>query len=873
MNNTPLENICAMPMSNVRPVVRGKFIYCEHKKFYIKGVTYGTFKPAVDGHQFPDKDLIERDFKMMSDNGINCVRTYTIPPISLMHTAHKYGLKVMVGLPWEQHITFLDSATRRRGIIQSIKEGVLSCLQHPAILCFTIGNEIPAPIVRWYGATKIESFLKKLYNTVKDADQYALVTYVNYPTTEYLDLTFLDFFCFNVYLETPEKLSNYISRLHNLSKDRPLVLAEIGLDSLRNGDERQARTLTWQIHTIFRQGCAGMFVFAWTDEWWRGGFEIKDWNFGIVDRDRHHKKALFAVTEALREVPYTSNAANLPFISVVICSYNGSATIRDTLEGLQKLEYNNFEVIVVNDGSIDNLVNIVEEYPVKLITTKNCGLSSARNTGLHNAKGEIIAYIDDDAYPDPQWLTYLAFAYAGSDHVGIGGPNIIPDNDGPVAQCVANAPGGPVHVLLTDEIAEHIPGCNMSFKKSVLLEIGGFDPIYRSAGDDVDVCWRIQELGNTIGYHASALVWHHRRNSLKAYWKQQVGYGKAEALLETKWPNKYNAFGHITWGGRIYGNGITLPINLKKRKIFHGIWGSALFQSIYQPANGFIHYIPLMPEWYLISGVFAALALLGFLWSPLHIMWPIFISSIMVILIQAIITASKNTLFRCNKEKYSKYFCLIVLLHIMQPIARLRGRIIYGLTPWRKRGTNRGIGYLTLIKPKTLSHWSESNWKSNEQWLEQIEKNILILKGRVKRGGNFDRWDIKTKDGLFSNAKGILTVEEHGANKQYVKLRYRVNYSLSGLLLIASFSLLLTLSIFDHKYIVSVILSFFMLLIILKFIIDSASAVNCMLTAFRNLMDLAEKKPDLNVNIFNKEDSPIEGDALWEIKSEELVLD
>src|SRR4030095_1527340 len=101
------------------------------------------------------------------------------------------------------------------------------------------GNEIPAPIVRWYGKNKVQRFLKDLYHAVKAVDKHSLVTYVNYPTTEYLDLSFLDFDCFNVYLETPGKLSTYISKLHNLSGDRPLLLAEIGLDSLRNGERAQ----------------------------------------------------------------------------------------------------------------------------------------------------------------------------------------------------------------------------------------------------------------------------------------------------------------------------------------------------------------------------------------------------------------------------------------------------------------------------------------------------------------------------------------------------------------------------------------------------------------------------------------------------------
>jgi len=661
---TSLSPISANQSMNAseRISVKGKFLYNGSSKFYIKGVTYGTFKPDENGGQFPAIETIEKDFSMMAANGMNSVRTYTIPPLYLLNIARKNDLKVMVGLPWEQHITFLDSEERKKDIIHRVKDGVLACKKHPSILCYAIGNEIPAPIVRWYGKKKIEGFLKKLYNAAKEADPEGLVTYVNYPTTEYLDLSFLDFDCFNVYLETPEKLSKYISRLHNLAGDRPLMLAEIGLDSLRNGHDKQSEVMDWQIKTVFGKGCAGMFVFAWTDEWWRGGFEIEDWHFGLVDRQRKPKPALSIVRKAMEKAPL-SDDLNMPFISVIVCSYNGSATITDTMRGLTKLKYPRFEVIVVNDGSKDNLAQIVSEYPVQLITTPNRGLSSARNTGMYNANGEILAYIDDDAYPDDHWLHYLAYAYMNSPHAAIGGPNIVPPEDGPIATCVANAPGGPVHVLETDEIAEHVPGCNLSVRKDVLMKIGGFDPIYRTAGDDVDLCWRIQEAGYTIGFHPSALVWHHRRNSLKAYWKQQQGYGKAEALLEGKWPEKYNGFGHLTWGGRIYGNGFTLPINVKKGKVFHGTWGTALFQSVYKPADGLFSSIPLMPEWYLITGLLGLMFLLGWQWAPLLNLGPVFVAFIAIIFIQAVMSATKNTSLSKAQKRNWKYFSLIVLLH------------------------------------------------------------------------------------------------------------------------------------------------------------------------------------------------------------------
>ena len=71
----------------------------------------------------------------------------------------------------------------------------------------------------------------------------------------------------------------------------------------------------------------------------------------------------------------------------------------------------------------------------------------------------------------------------------------MPPDDPWMAQCVARAPGGPTHVLLDDRVAEHVPGCNMAFRRDALLAIGGFNPVYLRAGDDVDVCWRLQAKG------------------------------------------------------------------------------------------------------------------------------------------------------------------------------------------------------------------------------------------------------------------------------------------------------------------------------------------------------------------------------------------
>jgi O-antigen biosynthesis protein len=361
------------------------------------------------------------------------------------------------------------------------------------------------------------------------------VTYVNYPSTEYLHLPFLDILAFNVYLESQERLGAYLARLHNLAGDRPVLLAEVGLDSRRNGAEQQARVLDWQVRAVFAAGCAGAFVFAWTDEWHRGGHAITDWDFGLVTRDRRPKPALAAVSAAFAEVPFPPGRPR-PRISVVCCTFNGARTIRDTMEALRRVEYPDFEVIVVDDGSTQDVRLIVEPYDIRYIRTENRGLSSARNTGMQAATGEIVAYIDDDASPDRHWLAFLAEAFEETAFVGVGGPNVPLPDDGPVADCVAHAPGGPIHVLLDDREAEHIPGCNMAFRRSALVAVGGFDEAFRVAGDDVDLCWRLQQRGWKIGFCPAAMVWHHRRNSVRAYLKQQRGYGEAEAMLERKWP-------------------------------------------------------------------------------------------------------------------------------------------------------------------------------------------------------------------------------------------------------------------------------------------------------------------------------------------------
>jgi len=758
--------------------VRGKFLFIGEEKLYVRGVTYGPFRPGQDGTEYPNPARVAQDLEAIAAIGINTIRTYNVPPRWFLDAAQCAHLRVMVGLPWEQHVAFLDDSRTARAIEARLREAVRKCAGHPAVLCYAVGNEIPAGIVRWLGRRRVERFIEKLYRAAKAEDPEALVTYVNFPTTEFLELPFLDFFSFNVYLESRSAFEAYLARLQTLAGDRPLLLAEIGLDSRRHGEQAQAASIAWQARSAFASGCAGAFVFSWTDEWHRGGYEIEDWNFGLTRRDRSPKLALDIMRQVFAEIPFSTNT-NWPRISVIVCTYNGSHKwLAECFRHLKKIDYPNYEVIVVDDGSTDRFTDCARDYGFRLIRTPNLGLGNARNTGLSAATGEIVAYIDDDAYPDPDWLKYVAATFLHTDFVGVGGPNLPPCGDGWVAECVANSPGGPIHVMLTDRQAEHIPGCNMAYRKSALLEIGGFDERFRVAGDDVDVCWSLQKRNWKLGFSPAAVVWHHRRNSVRTYLKQQRGYGRAEALLEKKWPEKYNSAGHVSWAGRVYGNGFftVLP---RGGRIYQGIWGTAPFQRLYASPPGLVSSLVLMPEWFFIVGLLALLTGLGYSWRPLLLAAPLLLVALGAPVAHAIasgicIRPSGPTR---NFLQKVRLIGVTTILHLLQPFARLFGRVRWGLTPWRWVKAESP----SLPGTSSIVLWSEV-WHGAQDRLKGVEAALKQIGVVVRRGGDFNNWDLEIRSGLLGSARLRMVAEEHGQRRQLV--RWRVSPKCSGIGLI-----------------------------------------------------------------------------------------
>ena len=391
----------------------------------------------------------------------------------------------------------------------------------------------------------------------------------------------------------------------------------------------------------------------------------------------------------------------------MVCAYNAERTMEQCLASLEVLNYPDYEVIVVNDGSRDRTLEITESYPYcRIISQPNKGLSVARNVGAEAAAGEIVAYTDSDCVADPDWLTYLVGKMEANGLAACGGPNFPPPEDSLVPAAVAVSPGGPTHVLLSDETAEHIAGCNMAFRREVLLRLGGFDPVYRAAGDDVDICWRFQDAGYTIGFSPAAVVWHFRRNTVRAYLNQQRGYGKAEALVYSKHPFRFNLFGQAKWLGRIYGDLSTALLLSRRPVIYSGVFGRGLFQTMYEPPSSLTAFLPLTFEWSAAALLLAAAGVVcgGWFWLltvPLLITWALCVNGAR--------KAPIDPRFRGLKAR-----ALVALLIYLGPLLRGWERLKWRFRETRAQpypgpvATEQRARIVWADRALLLSYWSET---------------------------------------------------------------------------------------------------------------------------------------------------------------------
>jgi hypothetical protein len=325
-------------------------------------------------------------------------------------------------------------------------------------------------------------------------------------------------------------------------------------------------------------------------------------------------------------------------------------------------------------------------------------------------------------------------------------------------------------VLVAEDRAEHLAGCNMVFSKAALAKIGGFDAQFRTAGDDVDICWRLLDAGFTLGFAPAAFVWHFRRNTIQAYYGQQRGYGRAEAALYLKYPERFNALGQIKWRGTIPGLAATVPGALRRRIGWARTADGA--QTVRDEVPGLMSFLPQTLEWNL---VFAAAVI--FTWFAGFSVLPA-VAMLSLGLVWAIHYAWQAPLEKCHDSLGSRLF--VAWLAWSGPMVRT-------WTRWKTRMQRVSLGgepqprqrpsLRWLSRSLHLSYWNEA-WTTRESLLERLTRRFSRAGVVVTPDPGWNDFDLEVRPDPWTRLRFKTADEEHeGARlKNHVAVRIRLSW-------------------------------------------------------------------------------------------------
>jgi hypothetical protein len=196
-----------------------------------------------------------------------------------------------------------------------------------------------------------------------------------------------------------------------------------------------------------------------------------------------------------------------------------------------------------------------------------------------------------------------------------------------------------------------------------------------------------------------------------------------------------------------------------------------------------------MPEWYLLILALFGLSLLGTLWRPLLAAAPLCALTAGASIAQAVISGARASFTeRRPRLQTLGLHALTALLHLLQPLARLRGRLRSALTPWRRHGP----GGFALPWARTWNVWTE-RWQAPDTRLQRLETLLAVDGCLVARGGDYDDWDLEVRAGGLSAVRILLAIEEHGQGRQMVRFRAQPHYQTAvgvGMLILSAGALL-----------------------------------------------------------------------------------
>jgi mycofactocin system glycosyltransferase len=230
--------------------------------------------------------------------------------------------------------------------------------------------------------------------------------------------------------------------------------------------------------------------------------------------------------------------SHYPFVSIIIPVRNRPEEIAACLQSLGRLDYpaEKMEIIVVDDASDDNTPEVVSTFPVHLIPLKEHKQASfCRNLAAHKARSEVLAFLDSDCMADPLWLRELVPAFSDPSNGAAGG----------VVDSYYTKKGLDRYEKVRSSLNMgswpkssreenrffYLPSCNLLIRRALFVQVGGFreDMV---VGEDVDLCWRLQDQGYHVEYRPVGRVYHKHRNRMINFCARRFDYGTSEPLLQ-----------------------------------------------------------------------------------------------------------------------------------------------------------------------------------------------------------------------------------------------------------------------------------------------------------------------------------------------------
>src|SRR5439155_15575915 len=295
-----------------------------------------------------------------------------------------------------------------------------------------------------------------------------------------------------------------------------------------------------------------------------------------------------------------------------------------------------------------------------------------------------------------------------------------------------------------------------------------FDPVFRKAGDDVDICWRLQQAGNWITFAPGAFFCHHRRQGPRAYQKQQAGYGEAEALLRSKHPARFNGRGDGKWRGVLYGAALQ-GLRLGEPIIYRGVFASGSFQCVYQRGPAHWAILPGTLEW---QAVAAVVALAGLLWLPL-----LLIAAGMVFLsvLVAIMQAAQARIAAPHNGLVSRL--VVAGLCYAQPLVRSWKRYRTRLFAYRAPLADPSLvgqrAPVPAFGSRVVTYWSEEG-RDRTELLDRAVAYFTEYRWGLALDTGWSDWDLAVHCDPGVIVQICTAQEDHHDGKRLLRLRYRV---------------------------------------------------------------------------------------------------